>query len=257
MNQNRITPGPVFCDFDRRLRQFMARCLAGRISTFDNTEAQFNALALELFALQYEHNVGYRRLCGARGDSPRTVVRWQDIPPAPTSAFKELELTSVPAAERVAVFHSSGTTGQNCSRHFHSAESLALYEASLLTWFERHLLPETDGAGEGAEAAAESKLDFLILTPPASAVPHSSLVHMFETVRREFGSATSAFSGTIEEDGAWTLDEARIETILRAAVRGQRPLVLLGTAFSYVHLLDQLNETGTNFALPPGSRALN
>ena len=234
----------------------MAQCLAGTISAHDNPEAQFNELALELFALQCEHNAAYRRLCVARGVSPRTVLHWQDIPTAPTSAFKELELTSVPAAERVAVFHSSGTTGQDSSRHFHSAESLALYEASLLPWFRRHLLPETGTAGEGTDAATESKLDFLILTPPASAAPHSSLVHMFETVRHELGSAASAFCGSVEADGAWSLDQARIETILRSAVREQRPVILLGTAFNYVNLLDHLSERGTSFALPPGSRAL-
>src|SRR5581483_9380263 len=98
----------------------------------------FNALALELFALQFQHNAAYRKLCDARGATPSTVRRREKIPAVPTSAFKEFEMTCLPPAERTAVFHSSGTTGQTPSRHFHNAESLGVYEASLRSWFGVH-----------------------------------------------------------------------------------------------------------------------
>ncbi len=58
----------------------------------------------------------------------------------PTSAFKELELTSLAPEERTAVFHSSGTTEQIPSRHFHNAESLLVYEASLWECFGKQNL---------------------------------------------------------------------------------------------------------------------
>jgi hypothetical protein len=77
---------------------------------------------------------------------------------------------------------------------------------------------------------------------------------MFETLRREFGSVTSVFCGTVEADGAWSLDLASIESVLRAATSHRRPLFVLGTAFNYVHLLEQFS--GVTFELPPGSRAL-
>ncbi|MFZ0829424.1 MAG: hypothetical protein WAO02_18595, partial [Verrucomicrobiia bacterium] len=62
----------------------------------------------------------------------------------PAVAFKELDLTSLVPEERTAVFHSSGTTGQKPGRHFHNAESLAVYEASLWSWFESHVLRSAD-----------------------------------------------------------------------------------------------------------------
>ena len=94
-------------------------------------------LALELFTLQFENNAAYRKICEARGLTPKVVEHWTQIPAVPTGAFKELELSCLPPDERTAVFHSSGTTEQKPSRHFHSAESLAVYEASLWIWFDK------------------------------------------------------------------------------------------------------------------------
>ena len=105
-----------------------------------------------------------------------------------------LELTSLPLEERNRVFYSSGTTEQRRSRHFHNAASLAIYEASLLPWFRKHLLADT------------SRADFLFLTPPPEQAPNSSLVHMFEAVKRELGSEDSVFCGMALDDGAWELD---------------------------------------------------
>jgi hypothetical protein len=119
-----------------------------------------------------------------------------------------------------------------------------VYEASLWRWFEAHSqLP-----------IANSRL--VILTPPPSQAPHSSLVYMFETIRREAGSGGSAFVGKVARDGSWTLDaEAALER-LRAASGSGQPVLMLGTAFSFVHLLDHLAEQDLRLELPPGSCAL-
>ena len=105
-------------------------------------DAIFNQSALELFALQFKHNTAYRKICEARGLTPAIVKHWAQIPAVPTTAFKELELSCIPVEERTAVFHSSGTTEQNLSRHYHNAESLEVYEASLWSWFARNVLPD-------------------------------------------------------------------------------------------------------------------
>jgi hypothetical protein len=79
---------------------------------------------------------------------------------------------------------------------------------------------------------------------------------MFETLRRKFGSEHSAFIGNIGEDGGWTFNvEATVEA-LRQAVRMQQPILILGTAFLYVHLLDYLTGLELNFKLPAGSRVM-
>jgi hypothetical protein len=206
--------------------------------------AEFDALARELFALQFEHNAPYRRLCEARGARPGTVVDWTEIPAVPTAAFKEFELSCLPREERKTVFHSSGTTGQGTSRHFHHAKSLALYEASLWQWFK------------DCSPLSIANSQLAILTPRPAETPHSSLVHMFDTLRRRTGLGESSFYGKLGEDGGWELElEAVVKCLHQASAVGQ-PMLLLGTAFSFVHLLDHLAERELRFELPLGSGAL-
>src|SRR5579859_1383671 len=50
------------------------------------------------------------------------------------------------------------------------------------------------GAGVEKKPAAW----FVMLTPPAAQAPHSSLVHMFETIAREFAPSDSSFTGCTE-----------------------------------------------------------
>ena len=210
--------------------------------------AGFNALALELFALQTRHNPALRVWLGARGRASGQVRNWREIPALPVSAFKELEVTALPAEARTTVFHSSGTTGDMPSRHFHSAESLRLYEASLRPWFWRHLWPE--GAG-GREAVG---LRQIILTPPPAQVPHSSLVHMFAMLAGAAGVAR--FVGRVESGGTWNLNYDAAVGQVRAAAESGAPMMVLGTAFSFVHLLDCFTSRDITVALPAGSRVL-
>jgi hypothetical protein len=223
-----------------QVRSFMSRSLAADCPA---DEEEFNRLALALFALQRESVPIYRALCERRNAGPESIRDWRQIPALPTSVFKAYEVSSIPAGERTRVFHSSGTTGQIPSRHFHNAESLSVYEASLLAWFQRHFF-----------VAQPAPIKLLFLTPETA--PHSSLVHMFTAVRRHFGAPDSAFTGRVDPDGAWSLDLEQTLAAVREAVGENRPLGLLGTAFSFVHLLDHLQSAGKRFALPKGSRVL-
>ena len=159
-----MTPTPTFDEFGARLREFSQRAapepFSGRRINPATLDQQFNELALALFELQFSSIPPYQQFCQPRGRIPGQVRAWLDIPAVPTAAFKEFELTSLPPTERTTVFHSSGTTGQNPSRHFHSAESLALYEASLVPWFRRHLLRHFPTLRWPGPAC------FVILTPP-------------------------------------------------------------------------------------------
>jgi hypothetical protein len=223
------------------LSNFAARLRESIISGFQGES--FDALALELFALQFKHNSAYRKICEARGRAPETTEHWTQISAVPTAAFKELELTSLAPDKRTAVFHSSGTTEQKPSRHFHNAGSLAVYEASLWKCFQLHF-------GNSGE--------LVFLTPNPSAAPHSSLIHMFETVRQKVGVPETAFVGKISSGGAWTLDFAATITALddNSKSKIQNPKLILGTAFSFVHLLDFLAENNLQFQLPKNSRVM-
>ena len=206
----------------------------------------FLSLARQLLAVQRERVPVYRELAAHRQFDPARIRRLTEIPALPTSAFKEHAVTSLPPSERRRGFHSSGTTGQEPSRHYHNAASLAGYERSVRAWFQPHLLPDEPQARPG----------LVCLTPTADAAPHSSLVHMFETVTRTWGDERVPFVGAVGHDGAWQLDPAPLEAALEAAVQTNRPLCLLGTAFMFVHWLDHAGATNRRFRLPPGSRLL-
>ena len=279
-----MTHEPTFTDYAARLRAFISH---------SSSVNPFETLALELFQLQFQHNAAYRRLVIARGVASEKVLAWRDIPAVPTSAFKELELTSLVLDERTACFFSSGTTEQRRSRHFHSAESLGIYEASLLPWFERHLLADLNDLMDEQLLGPLDKLPMLALTPPLAAAPNSSLVHMFDTVRREFGARDSQFAGlvgqapppvaspasapacrtpsegawwtmtgegasptTMSATGAWTLDLDSALFAIRKSMCANRPLLLLGTAFNFVHLLDHFAANNRRYRLARGSRVL-
>ena len=237
----------TFTDYAARLRRLLDSRSAsppGGIER-DITESRFNELAIELFALQFNHNRLYRKLCEARSVSPSQVSNWQQLPAVPAAAFKELELTSLPEGDRIAIFHSSGTTEQQPSHHFHSAQSLDLYEASVVPWFQAHLGPE-----------AQEKLELVFLAPPPSLAPHSSLVHMLATIRRQIGAPGSQFTGALDDDGRWTLDLPKTISALENAIAADRPIALLGTAFNFVHLLDRLAELRRRLSLPEQTRLM-
>lgn len=246
-----MTPIGSFLEFEARLRRFIRASVAPGPGDPpprpESLDAEFNTLALELFGLQFEHNAPYRSLSRARNLSPQDVADWSDIPAVPAAAFKELDLSCLPPEARTAVFHSSGTTGQQRSRHYHNDRSLALYEASLLPWFEANVLDCGRGTGDW---------QLTVLAPPPAQAPDSSLVHMFETVRRRLGAPASAFVGRAAADGDWVLDLEPAVAALRTSLETARPALLLGTAFMFVRLVDSLAEAGLELELPPGSRAM-
>lgn len=214
--------------FDRfadDLRAWMAAVAARTPPAAD----PFPEMALRLFELQRQAVAPWRDLCCRRGIEADSVRDWRLIPALPTRAFKEFEVTSLPAGDRVATFHSSQTTGRDFSRHFHDRRSLALYEQSALTWFRR---------ATGWRAGELRRV--IALTPAPADAPHSSLVHMFDLIRREHGDERSGFVARTDAAGGWVIElEAARAAIHDVATLG-RPAALLGTAFSFVHLLEAL-----------------
>ncbi len=214
---------------DRRLIAWAQEARAGDGAADD---VRFDALARDLFAFQYARCVPYRRLCQRRGVAPASLGSWREIPAVPTGAFKEMALRSFPCERTHHTFRTSGTAaGARGELHL---DTLAVYEASLLPSFERHLLPDL---------APDARMTFLVLGPNAQQAPDSSLAHMFDRVVHARGAAGSAF-------------EPDPEAAARGLADAGEPLCLCGTAFAFVHLLDQLATRGTRLALPAGSRVM-
>ena len=203
-------------------------------------DARFEALALALFAFQFEHCAPYRRFCEGRSRTPERVKTSDEIPAVPTGAFKELALTSFPLERARKTFRTSGTSAH--TRGALHLDTLALYEASLLPAFRRHLFP-------GLAAGARARL--IVLAPSADEAPDSSLSYMFQVALRELGDAQS---GWFVRGGALDLDS--LLAALDAACLAGTPVALCGAAFAFVHLLEALGARGAALALPAGSRAL-
>lgn len=203
------------------------------------TDAEFDALALRLFAEQFDGNAAYRRFCQARGVAPRAVKGWRDIPAVPISAFKEVTLSCAPVEDAERVFMTSGTTrGDVKGRHFHP--TLAVYDASMTRNFAARFMRDP------------RRIRMAVLFPPEEEMPNSSLAHYLALAVRHFGSADSAWCMGVQ---GMDLDRAR--GMLREAERRAEPFALLGASHAFVHLMDALAAGGERFALPPGSRILD
>ncbi len=250
-----MKPSFSFAGFHSLLREFIRASSTESLSSGE-MDSTFNRSALDLFALQYDAVPAYRRFCDSQNISPESISYWSGIPAVPTSAFKELDLTSLNPGERAFSFHSSGTTTQTPSRHFHSRESISLYEASILPWFQKNFLADWPELFDEDIDGASNKPGFIFLTPPPAQAPHSSLVHMFEIIRREWGARDSFFAGRVGPSGAWEIEMESALAGLRKSVHANRPVTILGTAFSFVHLLDYFAENNLRFELGIGSRVM-
>mgnify|MGYP000273975092 CR=1 FL=1 len=99
-------------------------------------DAQFNAMALQLFAYQFENNAPFQKFARSRGKTPRTVKSWEDIPAVPINAFKTMDLTCTPIADVAAIFMTSGTTlGGVRGKSYH--QTLSVYGESMTRGFKQ------------------------------------------------------------------------------------------------------------------------
>jgi hypothetical protein len=202
-------------------------------------DATFNTFAQRLFAYQFTANMPYQKYCLRRRQTPDTVQHWREIPAVPIGAFKELPLSCIPPQQAAAVWMSSGTTRPE-RRSKHYLARLDIYNASMLPNFAAHVLP--DGA----------RLPMLVLNPPRTALPNSSLAHYLHLVLETFGTPGGDFYL-----GAQGLAVDRLVQHLRQAEEHSQPVCLLGASFAFVHALDAFAARGVTFALPAGSRIMD
>ena len=89
-------------------------------------------MALELFKAQYQNNTVYQKYVDALKINPDSVNSIESIPFLPISFFKTHEVKTTTFDPEI-IFESSGTTGQNTSRHF--VKSLSVYQQSFMKTF--------------------------------------------------------------------------------------------------------------------------
>ena len=209
------------------------RAIESYINSSDHSDLEFERLALELFAYQYANNAPYRALCDQQGRGPSGARTWRDVPAVSAASFADVRLACFPLERTQLRFVSSGTTRAGARPSNHELENARLYDASLLGNFHRWVLPDRE------------KIRMLLLSPPFEHAPHSSLAYMLSKLFATFADGGGSF---IRDDA---LD---IAGIARAAAESTRPVLVFGTAFAFVHLLEACAASGQRFPLPAGSR---
>ena len=221
------------------MNEAIVQALLAFIAQDGCSDAEFDAMALRLFAHQHANNAAYRRFCQMRGVTPRTVKSWREVPAVPISAFKEVTLSCAPADSAERVFMTSGTTrGDVKGRHYHP--TIAVWDASFTRNFARRFMQGTE------------RLPMAILFPDEQAMPNSSLAHYLSMAVKNFGAEDSGWYVTPQG-----MDADGVVAWLRRAQQRGTPCALLGASYSFVHLVDAFAARGLSFALPAGSRILD
>ena len=204
----------------------------------------FDQLALELFALQFQHNAPYRRLA-RRG--ARALTRWRtglkSLPcqlqrsrssSFPACRWRSARRFSIPAARRHSARAGISTTPSRwrfmrppCWR---GSMLIFHWQSAIGNWL------------------------FSPRPPPRRPTPHWSTCSRPSDANLARAHRLSSAGRPRMAPGrsTWRLP---LSSCARPSASGQ-PLLLLGTAFSYVHLLDHLAERDLRLKLPPGSCAL-
>ena len=203
----------------------------------DPAGGSFEALAVEVFAHQFEAIEPYRQYCLARGVTPDTVRQWTAIPPVPIRAFKRAELC---CGRPQRTFLSTGTSEGPLSRSRHLMPDLRLYERSAVTGMRAYLFPDLPRAR------------LLSLVPPVDLEPHSSLAQMVAWAFEYFAAPGSVFAVT-----ASGLDVDRLIAVLRDSERDGQPCCILATTGALIRLLDFARQRSLTFRLPHGSRLMD
>ena len=203
-----------------------------RISRHVTTgEGDFEALALEAFAYQFERLAAYGAMCERAGRTPGTVQSWHEVPRVPASAFATVELATDEPKE---IFRSSGTLDERRSVHRHPFPDL--YRAGIDATFAAAVLP------------AGGRRPILSLVPPRDVAPDSSLGFMVDHAIGRYGAPESLCAF-----GARGVEGGKARSWLNARQREGRPIAILATSYALADLLDFLGRIDLKFRLPSGS----
>lgn len=214
--------------------------IIGAWSRDSSFQFDFNDLALRIFAHQLRYNEPYARYCASLGVTLDAMpANWEAIPPVPAAAYKEAALCTFDPHNAALAFETSGTTKGVGGKHY--METAALYDAALLAGFSFGMLPDHPPT-----------LRYLLLVPNPEQRPQSSLGYMMRSVAGVYGDGHEGWY--LDGD---TLYFDRFLDDVRAAQRDGVPVCIAGTAFAFVHLLDELRARAiAPQPLPHGSRIM-
>jgi hypothetical protein len=199
----------------------------------------FDALAVDLARFQASRIPGLARLARARGTDLATVTLASEVPAVPTDAFKHARVSTFASEDARVVFRTSGTT--TSARGSHAFRELGTYDAGALAFGRTMLF-----------AGLAEPPDVVVLAPPPHEAADSSLGHMMARFVSDLCAPTTARTHFVEGDRLLATElRARLE---RLAGSAERPVLVLGTSFAFVHWRDA--DPDFTVVLPPGSRLM-
>ena len=171
-------------------------------------------MALEVFRLQYEHNEVYKKYVDTLGVNPRLVNKIEAIPFLPIQFFKNKIITTTKFEPEI-IFESSGTTGENISRHF--VKYLSVYKESFRRGFNLFY-------GDPANWC------IMGLLPGYLERQNSSLVTMVDDLIKESGNALSGF---------YLYDHEKLYEVLVHNEEKEQPVLLIGVTFALLDFAEK------------------
>lgn len=159
----------------------------------------------------------------------------------PDAAFRQGRTYLFADEPPARTFRTSGTSGAARGVAHYSRRGLELMRASILAGARRFMLP-------GLTRPAVIRL-----VPEETAAPDMVMAHGMELIASSFGDPGTSASVV----GSSGLDLKVLSSRLDHAVAEERPVLMIGGSFAFVHACEAFEARGQSWRLPAGSRIVD
>ena len=182
---------------------------------FNVDDKNFEQIAFEVFQFQYTNNNIYKSYCDLLEKTPSNIGDISSIPFLPISFFKSHSVICTKKYDKV--FHSSGTTNVNLSKHYVS--DIHIYEQSFLKNF-------IDNYGDPKDYV------ILGLLPNYMENENSSLIYMVNTL---IELSDSNDSGFFLKEYDFILEK------IKSLSKENKKIILIGVSYALLDLTESKN----------------
>ena len=182
---------------------------------FNVDDKNFEQIAFEVFQFQYINNNIYKSYCDLLKKTPSNIRDISSIPFLPISFFKSHSVMCTKKYDKV--FHSSGTTNENLSKHYVS--DIQIYEQSFLKNF-------IDNYGDPKDYV------ILGLLPNYMQNENSSLIYM---VNNLIELSESNDSGFFLKEYDFIVEK------MKSLTKENKKIILIGVSYALLDLTESKN----------------
>jgi phenylacetate-coenzyme A ligase PaaK-like adenylate-forming protein len=185
----------------------------------------------------------YQRLCQKRGFDPETFQSLEELPYFPTSLFKDLLILSVPPEAVFREIKSSATTTGRSSLVGLDRETSQRQSKCFTKMVVDRL--------------GNKRYRFIVLDEPSTISRSAIISARSSTIRSLLFCAKEAQTCVNEDHGKLSLDEEKLDGLLRAGEEQPEEIAIFGFTFIlYFYVVRKLLESGKRYHLP-GAKVLH